>query len=298
MMDVLVDVGASLLLATPLVGAYALFALGLVVIYRASRILNLAHGAMAMLPAYLAMQAEPAVGTYGAIAVAVVTGGLLGVVVERGVVRRLRSVSTTAQTVGTVAVLIVIVAAVARIWNTATLQGPSIFGNEAFVVAQARLSHNGLLLFAVAVVAAAAFFALFKLTSLGLAMRLAADNRMAAGLMGVNPEATTIAAWAIAGAFAGLGGVLLGGFQGLHPYVLSLQVLPAFVAALIGGMESPTGALVGSGVVGVAIGIVPVLPGIGGQLGAPQLILVLLAFGVMLARGERLQAADTSAEGL
>src|SRR5437867_10748568 len=93
------DLFVNVALTTPLVGAYTMFALGIVFIYRASRVLNLAHGAMAMFPAYVAYSLAPALGVIPATIVAVATGGALGLVIERAIVRRLRSASTTAQTV-------------------------------------------------------------------------------------------------------------------------------------------------------------------------------------------------------
>ena len=286
------DVFVNLILSTPLVGAYALFALGVVVIYRASRVLNLAHGAMAMLPAYLGYAFASVLPSPLAVVLAVVSGGVLGVAVERLVVRRLRAVSQTAQTVGTVAVLAVIIAFAAKIWGTSLLAGVSLLPRRQFKVGLALLSYDDVALFVMAGFAAAAFFALFKFTNLGLAMRLAADNRRAAALMGIDPERTTAAAWLIAGLFAALGGVLLGAASGLHPYILSLQVLPAFVAALIGGLDKPGGALLGAGVVGIAIGLVPSLGSVGDQVGAPQLVLAILAFVIMGLRGGKFQASD------
>src|SRR5258705_13647680 len=92
-------------LSIPLIGAYMMFAIGVVVIYRSSRVLNLAHGAMAMVPGYvyysLTKSGVPAVL---ALLVGVVAGALLGMAVEFVFVRRLRSQGATAQTVGTVAV--------------------------------------------------------------------------------------------------------------------------------------------------------------------------------------------------
>jgi branched-chain amino acid transport system permease protein len=291
-MDTVSSVLVNLLLALPLVGAYALFALGVVVIYRASRVLNLAHGAMAMLPAYIAYALAPRTGKPVAVAAALLSGGLLGMLVERLVVRRLRSVSQTAQTVGTIAVFAVLVAVVAKLWGTNLLPGVSVVPHHAYRVGHALLSTEDIVLPFVAAVAALAFFALFRFTSLGLAMRLAADNRRAAALMGIDPERTTAAAWAIGGLFAGLGGILLAGDSGLHPYILSLQVLPAFVAALIGGLDSPAGALVGAGIVGLAIGIVPSIGLINEQVGAPQLALAIIAFVIMGLRGRKFQGSD------
>jgi branched-chain amino acid transport system permease protein len=286
------DAFVNVILALPLVGAYALFALGIVVIYRASRVLNLAHGAIATLPAYVAYSLAPHIGSIPAVVGGVLAGGLLGVAVERFVVRRLRSVSQTAQTVGTVAVFGLIVALMAKIWGTGLLRPVTVVPHAAYHVGHALLFSDGLILIVVAGVATAGFFALFRFTSLGLAMRLAADNRRAAALMGIDPERTTAAAWLIGGLFAGLGGVLLAGASGLHPYILPLQMLPAFVAALIGGLDSAGGALLGSLVVGMAIGIVPSLGSIGHQVGAPQAALTLLAFVIMALRGKRFQASD------
>src|ERR1043166_7076691 len=93
------------LLSIPFIGAYAMFALGISVIYRASRVLNLSHGAMAMIPAYLLYSMVGAgVPVLVALPMAVIAGGLLGIFVERIFVRRLRPQGPTAQTVGTVAV--------------------------------------------------------------------------------------------------------------------------------------------------------------------------------------------------
>ena len=129
-------------------------------------------------------------------------------------------------------------------------------------------------------------------SDLGLAMRAAADNRRAASLMGIDPERTTAAAWMFAGLLAALGGVLLASALVLHPYILALQVLPAFVAALIGGLESVPGALYGSVIVGVTVGIVPTLGQSFQRQGMPQLALALLAFVVMSLRGQRFSASD------
>ena len=109
----------QLALAVPLVAAYALFALGIVLIYRASRVLNLAHGVMAMFPAYVVVELR----NHGlpmavALVAGVACGALLGAAVEFVFVRRLRKVSQTAQTVGTIAVYGLVVAFSAKLFGT------------------------------------------------------------------------------------------------------------------------------------------------------------------------------------
>ena len=282
----------NIVLTTPLVGAYTMFALGIVFIYRASKVLNLAHGAMAMFPAFVAYGLASAIGVLPAVVVATLFGGLLGLAVERFVVRRLRPSGPTAQTVGTVAVFGLLVALAARFWGTTPLKAPNLFPQHAYHLGSGVLSSESIGLFVVSILLAGGFVALFRFSDLGLAMRAAADNRRAAALMGIDPERTTAAAWLFAGLLAGLGGVLLASALILHPYILALQVLPAFVAALIGGLESVPGALYGSVIVGVTVGIVPTLGQSFQRQGMPQLALALLAFVVMSLRGQRFSASD------
>jgi branched-chain amino acid transport system permease protein len=289
----------QLALATPLVAAYALFALGIVLIYRASRVLNLAHGVMAMFPAYVAHELRQAgLPMLPALLIGVGGGALLGAAVELVFVRRLRAVSPTAQTVGTVAVYGLVVALVAKFIGTSPVKPDPIFTGREILFGSAGISYGQLGLIAVSIALTVALFALFKFTALGLAMRGSASNRRAAALMGVNPDRTTQVAWMMGGAMAAVAGILLSAVSILDPFGFPLQALPAFVAALIGGLGSMPGALVGSAVVGFTIGAVPGLQGIPGvrtfasSIGAPQAVLALVAFVVMAMRGERLSAGD------
>ena len=292
-------------LSVPLIGAFAMFALGITVIYRASRVLNLAHGSMAVVPAYLYYTFDSAgLPVWAALPLAVATGALLGVVVERVFVRRLRPQGATAQTVGTIAVTGLLIALVARIWGTTPLVAPAIFPEGQLTIFGSAVRFGDLGLFAVGVIVSAALFAFFKFTEVGLAMRGAAVNRTAASLMGVDPNRTAAAAWALGGGLAGLAGVLLSSITNLEPYNLSLQVLPAFVAVLIGGLGSLPGSIIGAGVAGLAFGLVPAfsrLPLIGGLMstsGAPQLVLTLLALVVMATRGQRITGVEAVEAGL
>ncbi|MCA1834552.1 MAG: ATP-binding cassette domain-containing protein [Actinomycetota bacterium] len=286
------------LLSLPQVGAYALFALGIVVTYRASRVLNLAHGAMAMLPAYVVYALAQAGAPVPVLVVAgVVIGALLGMFVERAVLRPLRNQSETTQTVGTVAVLGVVVAVVAKIWGTASLNAPGIFPQGHWPIGNSLLHYGEVGLFGVALLIAGAVALLFRFTGIGLAMRAAAENRRAASLMGIDPDRTTSAAWALAGGLAGISGVLLAAVTSLHPYTLPRQVLPAFVATLLGGLGSIPGALAGAGVVGVATGIIPGLGSFGRQPGSAQVVLALVALVVMAMRGKRHGTAAESSSG-
>jgi ABC-type branched-subunit amino acid transport system ATPase component/branched-subunit amino acid ABC-type transport system permease component len=290
------------LLSLPLIGAYMMMSIGIVVVFRASRVLNLAHGAMAMLPAYIVYAADRAgLNLVLCLLLGLVGGGLLGMAVERFFIRPLSKQGPTAQTVGTVAVYGLVVAVAAQIWGSGAHLAPQVFPAGGVPISNALLRWGQLGLFAIGLVAAVGFVALFRFTWIGLAMRASAENPRAASLMGVSPQLMARLAWLLGGSLAGLAGILLAAVTNLQPYSLSLQMLPAFVAALIGGLESVPGAVVGSFIVGVTQGIVPAfasLPVIGGfasQAGVPELALTVLALLVMYLRGQRFSSVDIRA---
>jgi branched-chain amino acid transport system permease protein len=282
-----------LFLSLPLIGAYAIFSLGLVVIYRASKVLNLAHGAMAMFSAYLFHSAvNRGLPVAVALVLAVGAGGGLGWTVERVFVRPLRSVSTTAQTVGTVAALGLLVSGAGKIWGTGGQSAHRVFPAGQLDIGNSGIRYGELGLFVVMLLVAGGLYLLLQRTGLGLAMRGAADNARAASLMGVNPQLATSGAWVLGGATAAVAGVLLAAVTILHPVVLSLQAVPALVAALIGGLGSLPGALIGAAIVGGTLGLVPAFPSLQQIDGSAQLLLAILALAVMAGRGERYVATD------
>ena len=133
------------LLALPNVGAYALFAIGIVVIFRASKVLNLAHGAMAMVPAYVVTSLSRAGVPVGvALVVGVLFGGVLGLGVERAFVRPLRDVSAAAQTVGTVAAFGLLVALAGKVWGTGTERAAQVFPDRVWHVGGHRSCSSSL----------------------------------------------------------------------------------------------------------------------------------------------------------
>jgi sulfate-transporting ATPase len=290
---------AYLLLSLPLIGAYAMLAIGIVVVFRASRVLNLAHGAMAMLPAYLAYQLNKAgIPALIAVVLAVAAAAGFGAGVERFFVRPLARQGPTAQTVGTVAVYGVTVAVSAQIWGSSSRQSLHLFPAGELKIAGTGVAWGQLGLFVIALVCAAGFVALFRYTEIGLGMRGSAQNQRAAALMGINPNTMARTAWMLGGGLAGLAGILLASVTNLQPYTLSLQMLPAFVAALIGGLENLPGGVWGAFVVGGAQGLVPafsLVPGLrkwAEQVGMPQLVLTVVAFVAMYVRGGRFSVGD------
>src|SRR5258708_22252569 len=210
-MEFLSSALTSAVLAIPLLGVYALVAVGIVVIYRASRVLNLAHGALALVPAYAFFSlAKLGVPLPLAVILAVAGGAALGVLTEAVVVRRLRRQGPVAQTVGTIAVYGFAVAVAVKVYGSAPLLPPRLLPLGAIPVGAGSLRFAALWMFGIGAVATLLSLALFRFTDLGLAMRAAADHRRAAGLIGVHPGLTTSAAWALGGWLPGLPGGLVG----------------------------------------------------------------------------------------
>ncbi|MGI8609334.1 MAG: branched-chain amino acid ABC transporter permease [Candidatus Dormibacteria bacterium] len=296
------------LLSLPLIGAYALLGLGVTVIYQASRVVNLAHGALAMVAAYTTYQmvARWHVPMFLAIAFGIVIGGALGLLVEVVFIRRLRGAGPTTQTVGTVAALTLAIAVVSRVYGTLPVQDmPKVLPAGALHLGRTGfVPWDQITIFPISVIAAGLLFGLLQFTDLGLAMRGAAQNRRGAALRGVDPNWTGALAWVLGGAFAGLAGILLAGARGLDPFTVSLGVLPAFIAALIGGLESMPGVLLGAVIVGViegmvpALSVIPQISGIAQSQGAPELVLGVVALVVMALRGQRLATSDIRADAL
>jgi branched-subunit amino acid ABC-type transport system permease component len=300
-----------LVLALPYVGVYAMLGLGITVIYQASRVINLAHGAIAVSAAYATYQLHRwHLPVPVAVVGGVIAGGALGLAVEVILVRRLRTSGPTTQTVGTVAVLSLAIALAVRLFGSSPINEVAVIPSHSIAVGAGHVSTDLLALFPIGVVGAGLLFLLLQFTDVGLAMRGAAQNRRGAALRGVNPDLTTSLAWVVGGAYAGLTGILLSSATVLDPFSISLGVLPAFIAALIGGLDSMPGVLLGAILVGLVQGMVPafgLVPRLGnidpgafaqGQ-GAPVLVLGVVALVAMGFRGARLSTGDAkSADAL
>jgi branched-chain amino acid transport system permease protein len=289
----------GVVLSLPLIGAYAILALGIVLIYRASKVLNLAHGMMATVPAYVLFSLHGlGLPLVVSLPLAIASGGALGYLVDRVFVRPFRRQGETAQTVGTVVVLGFGIALLARIYGSTAVPAVDVMPTGAVNVGLSNVRFSEMGLFVSMLVVFAALTALFRFTDLGLLLRGSAENPTAAALHGVNPQRMTALTWIIGGMLAAVAGIQLSAITVLEPFITPLQVLPAFVAALIGGLGSVNGTLAGSAIVGVVIGLVPFVPVFDSTQGAAQLLLAVVALIVMAARGDKLAAGQPASSGV
>jgi len=239
-------------------GIYALVALGWVLIYKCSGVLNLAMGEMTLIGAYVSLTFySMGVPFILALLLSLIIGFILGILTERIFLDKLIGEPVLTVIMVTVGLSFFFKGTVEFIWGTDTqVFTPSVFPLEPLRIGPLIIGQVYLWSFVAAIILLVIFVAFFKYTRWGLAMQATADDEMAALSVGVSARFVYAAAWAIAFMAAGVGGTLLGNINGLNISVahLGLLVLPAVV---LGGLNSVPGAIVG----GIAIGVLQNLSG-------------------------------------
>lgn len=232
---------------------YALVALGFVVIYRATGVINFAQGGLVALGAYLAFQGTQRweLPFAAAVVFALLATALVGILIERLVLRRMVGQPAFAVVMITIGVLFVIEELIPTIWGSAARNLGDPWGVRTVDAGGVVLAVADLWTIALTAAALGAFFAFFRLSRYGLAMRAAAFDPEAALAQGISVRRVVALSWAIAGIVAALAGVTLAaGATGVDP-TISFIALAAFPAMILGGLDSPLGAVVGGLVIGV-----------------------------------------------
>jgi branched-chain amino acid transport system permease protein len=262
---------------------YAAFALALVLIWRGTRIVNFAQGVLAVATAYLAYSVAGATGSYWAgFAAALAAGLVLGALVERLVMRRVAQAPPLNAVIVALGLVLLAQGVLGMLYGTQYLPFPAPFSRTAMTVAGVPLlSRYDLFVFGTVLLLMVGLALLFTRTATGLRMRAAAFAPDVSRLLGVSVGRTLTLGWALAALVGALAGMLvIPTGLGLHPTAMDLVFVSAFTAAVVGGLDSPAGAVVG----GLAVGLV--LSYVGGYLGSastPLAVLALLVV-VLLAR--------------
>ena len=259
----------------------ALMAIALVLIWRATRVVNFAQVGQAMFTTFVALTVQTVTGSWAlALVVAMVAGAILGVVVQFLVLRPMRRADTSGAIIATFGVLIALQAAVGMIWGGDAQAYPQPFDN-AGVVAFGRIwpiSVYDLVVIGVTILLVIALSLLFTRTSIGLAMRASAFNPEVARLSGVRVSRVLTFGWALAGVVGAVAGVLVAPSSTVSPTTFDILLVFAFTAAVIGGLDS----LVGAVALGVFAGLViSLVSGLSNSGNAPVVALVLLALSLI-----------------
>jgi branched-chain amino acid transport system permease protein len=253
---------------------YAAIALSLVLIWRGTRILNYSQGAMAMLTSFIALEVVYATGNYWlAFVVALISGLVLGAVVERLIVRRVEGKPPMNAVIVTIGLLIGIEGLAGLFFGGNNRSFPPAFSINGLSIGSVALgiTRNDIFTAVAVLVTAGVFGVVFQYTSIGLRLRATAFNAQVARLLGVRVGGMLTLGWALAGLLGALAGMLVSPSTFLSPNSMDAIFVLGFTAAVIGGLESPAGAVAG----GLLLGVV--LSYAGGYLGSDVVNLFGLA---------------------
>jgi len=231
----------------------ALIALGFVVVFKATRVVNFAYGSLLLLGAYLVGRYHDGLGFAGAVALSVaVTAGVaafVGVVV----LQRVRRVDPATLTIVTLGGDIVLATELTRRIGTDLLTTGDPWGADVVTIGGVHIPQTRIAAAVVAVVLVTAFLVVLKFSDWGVALRASAERPETASLMGIRPGRVAAGVWVLTGALAAVAGLFFTAFPaaGINGTVGQVALGAAVPAAVLGGLDSTTGALVG----GLAVGL-------------------------------------------
>jgi branched-chain amino acid transport system permease protein len=262
-------------------GIYASLALALVIVYRSSGVINFAQGEMATFATFLAWTfLHHGLSYWPAFALTLAVAFAGGVVLERVVIRPVEGRPVLTVVILTIGLLILVNGATQWIWGGAVRKFPSPFSTRPVHVGSAAFSIQDLGIVGVSLASVALLTLFFRFTKLGLGLRAAAVNPEESRLVGVRVGWMLALGWGLAAALGAVSGMMVAPVVFLDPNMMQGVLLYAFAAAVLGGLASPVGAVVG----GLALGVILNLLGtyvstFGGQMrlvGGLGVILVVL----------------------
>jgi branched-chain amino acid transport system permease protein len=275
---------------------YAALALALVLIWRATRIVNFAQGAMAMTTTYIALAVIQRTDNYWlGFVVALAAGLVLGAVAERLLVRWVEVGPPLNAVILTLGLLLVLEAVVPMIWGAQIRSFPAPYSISATQIGDVFIALSPFNLFTIAVVLVVmvAMFVLFRFTGVGLRMRAAAFAPDVARLLGVRVGRLLTLGWALATLTGALAGMLVAPTLLLYPSNMDAILVYGFTAAVLGGLDSPIGALVGGLGIGLALSYIGGY--LGGDLEAIGALLILIAILMVRPQGIFVHGAERRA---
>jgi branched-chain amino acid transport system permease protein len=262
-------------------GIYASLALALVMIYQATHLINFAQGALAMCSTYIAWSLiNSGMPYWAAFFLTVLLSFALGVVIERVVIRPVENASVLAVVVVFIALLVILTSVIGWRYSYTIKTFPSPFPKESFL-ANNYMSPHEMGAIGVTLVVVLLLYAFFRFTPLGLAMRAAAQNPESSRLVGIRVGWMLALGWGLAAAIGSVAGMMVAPIVFLDPNMMGGILLYAFAAALVGGVDSPGGAVFGGFLVGVLENVLGAFV-IGNEL--KLAVALVLIIGVLVVR--------------
>jgi branched-chain amino acid transport system permease protein len=232
-------------------GIYASLALALVMIHQATHLVNFAQGEMAMFSTYIAWaMIDAGMPYWAAFALTVAFSLIGGIVIERVIIRPMADAPVLSSVVVFIGLLLIFNSVAGWLWTYTVKSFPSPFPEEP-LWGNGYVSSHELGAIGVTLVVLALLFAFFRWTTLGLAMRAAAENKVSSRLVGIRVGWMLALGWGLAAAIGSIAGMMVAPVVFLEPNMMSGVLLYAFAAALLGGIDNPAGAVLGGFIVGV-----------------------------------------------
>ena len=261
---------AALFSGTSRGAIYALVALGLVIVWRGAGVVNFAQMGQAMFSTYIASTLiqngnSYCVGFFVALFAGAALGALLDILVMRPLSNKKKtellsseSMRAAIPVIASLGILGVLQALAGIIWAAEERGFPAPAAQEGFTVAGSVMPFTSFDVFVISIVLATLTMTtiFFKKTGVGLAMRATALNQEVARLSGIRTNFTRTLSWAISGAASSLAGLLITPTSNLSPNTLDLVLIIGFTAAVVGGLDSPAGAVLGGFILGLVISFV------------------------------------------
>jgi branched-chain amino acid transport system permease protein len=237
---------------------YASLALALVLIYRATHVINFAQGEMGMFSTFIAWALITHHGWsfWPAFFFTLLVSFLGGAAIQQTVIRPLARAGELTIVMATIALLVILNGLASWIWTADAKVLPSPFPNGAWSVGGVQIPQQSVYDLLVVLICVAALWAFFNFTKLGLALRASAVNPAASRLLGVRVTWMLAVGWGLAAVLSAVAGMLAAPAQFVFtPNFMQVVIIYAFAAAVLGGIESPVGAVVGGLSLGVVISL-------------------------------------------
>jgi branched-chain amino acid transport system permease protein len=237
---------------------YSLVAIGYTLIFGVLGVLHFAHGEVFMIGAFigLACVLNAKMNIAAAIVVAMIGTGLLGIAIERGVIRLIKRDYPLAPLSATIGLTVFFQEVISKIFGANTMGFPETIQATSYQFGNISFDSTQLIILAISLILMGTLTLFVKKTRTGKAIRAVAENPVTARLLGVNINQVTMLTFAISSALAGAAGVLVGlAYNAISPFMGTRMALLSFAIMLLGGLGNITGAMIG----GLLLGVIEVL---------------------------------------
>ena len=265
---------------------YACMALAVVMIYQAIDHLNFAQGEMAMFSTFISWQLmQWGLSFWPGFLLTLVISFIGGIVIERALFKPLTNAPVLVHVAGFIALFAILNSVAGLTWDFTIKQFPSPFGSSGFLGSQLISTHQAGMI-GVTLVLLLLLSIFFRFTRVGLAMRAAASLPESARLVGINTSWMIALGWGMASAIGAIAGMLIAPVVFLEPNMMGGVLIYGFAAAVLGGLSSPFGAVVGGFLVGVFENLAGTyIPGVGNELKLPIALALIISVLVVKPAG-------------